>query len=180
MLMPSALLTFPARAGIPALMSDAERELQAMAEAGRALEPLEAAEAARVVRWLGERLGGAALAPGLSFPDPASPDAASLVAACAPHTETERTLAIAYWFQVVKGTAELDAQVLNRALRDLGLRVSNITKALTRLMAGSPQLVFQVSKSGGSRQARERYRLTGAGIEKVRAMLRPAENRTAP
>jgi DNA-binding PadR family transcriptional regulator len=49
--------------------------------------------------------------------------------------------------------------------------VSNITRARDGLKARQPQLVIQVQKSGKSKQARKRYKVTSAGKTEVRRML---------
>ncbi len=76
-----------------------------------------------------------------------------------------------YWFQVMKGTADLDGFALNRELRNLGHPVSNITKALSYLINQRPQLVIQVRKSGSTQQARKKYRLTKSGIAEAESLI---------
>jgi hypothetical protein len=97
-------------------------------------------------------------------------DFASLFADASPTTDRDRALVAGYWFQIVRGEADLDAQALNRELKNLGHGVGNITKAMTNLMMHDPQLVIQTRKSGGTVQARKKYRLTRAGISHVEAM----------
>jgi DNA-binding PadR family transcriptional regulator len=53
--------------------------------------------------------------------------------------------------------------------------VSNITTALSSLIERKPQLVIQTRKSGNSKQARKRYRLTDAGIRAVERMISGGE-----
>lgn len=106
-------------------------------------------------------------------PVPAA-DFATLFAEASPTTDRDSALVAGYWFQVVRGDADLDGQTLNRELKNLGHGVGNITKAMTNLMRQDPQLVIQTRKSGGSAQARKKYRLTRAGITQVEAMLTKA------
>jgi hypothetical protein len=88
-----------------------------------------------------------------------------------PKTEAERALAGAYWFQVIQGQADFQGQQVNNELKNVGHGVSNITVALGKLQNQKPALVRQVAKSGRSRQARKKYKLTTAGISAAKAMI---------
>ena len=63
---------------------------------------------------------------------------------------------------------------MNKKLKDLGYRVSNITTAFNGLINRRPQLVIQTKKSGTSKQARKLYRLTTEGQRAVERMLQRA------
>ena len=67
---------------------------------------------------------------------------------------------------------ELKEQEVNNELKDLGHEVSNITVAFTTLQNRKPHLARQVKKTGTSKQARKRYKLTIKGMRKVEQMLR--------
>ena len=54
------------------------------------------------------------------------------------------------------------------------LSVGIITGALADLAEQSPRLVVQLEKSGKTRQARKTYRVTPAGMESVRGIIRGA------
>jgi hypothetical protein len=56
-------------------------------------------------------------------------------------------------------------------LKNLGHGVKDITKVFSSLIATSPQQVIQTRKSGTSRQARKRYKVTKAGIARVQELL---------
>jgi len=56
-------------------------------------------------------------------------------------------------------------------LRHLGYAAGNITSALAQLIGGKPQLAIQTHKSGSSKQARKRYRLTNEGLRAVERLL---------
>ena len=200
-------------------------ELTAMQALVAAIEPLEADERLRVLRWAADRYGAQALlradsdrakplsryetetatsvgsagheptnetqngaggddgrvkptpsteshavvAPPASAAVPAS--SAELLAASHARTDAQRALVIAYWFQVGESRPDLDAMTLNRELKNLGHGVSNITGVLTRMMESRPQLVLQLKKSGSSRQARKKYKLTAAGRQRVESLL---------
>ena len=148
-----------------------ENELAAMKRIAAALGGLRDDRARwRVVRWAMEH-----------FPAPNEAGAnderafdtlADLFAAADPRRERDKALVSAYWFQRQSPSGSFTAQEINKGLKDLGHRVVNITGALGALAEHSPRLVAQLEKAGKTRQARKTYRLTPAGIEAVRGMLR--------
>lgn len=160
--------------------------MKAVAEA---LSVLDAEATSRVLRWAAERFGNIQLPAaanagsvdvevennnGVPPPNGAKPEYESLAelhAALSPDTDAERALIAAYWFQCIEGMPEFGAQTINTALRDLGRRISNITTAFSSLMGQKPQLVVQLKKSGGAKQARKTYKLTTAGRTKVEDMI---------
>ncbi len=80
-----------------------------------------------------------------------------------PKTEPERALVGGYWFQEISGHPSFDAQEVNNALKDVGHGIGNVTQALNSLQNRKPALVRQMSKSGKTKQARKKYKLTTAG-----------------
>ena len=70
--------------------------------------------------------------------------------------------------QRVMEESEFDSQRVNSELKHLGYPVSNITRAFDRLR---PTFVQQTKKTGATRQARKRYRLTHEGRKRVEEML---------
>ena len=76
-------------------------------------------------------------------------------------------LTATYWFQKIEGTENVTAQQVNNELKNLGSSPSNITEVFTDLIDRKPALVRQVAKSGTSKQARKKYRLTTEGIRSV-------------
>jgi len=156
-----------------------DEELTAMAQLDRILRPLSEASASRAVRWIAERyrvpLAGQLHRPGNPpLPNGAvesTADLAELFATAGPNTQDQKALVAGYWFQVMKGATDLDAQAVNTELKHLGHGMKNITAAFKALISTKPQLVIQVRKAGTTRQARKKYRLTSSGIEAVRAML---------
>lgn len=154
-------------------------ELKAMTAIAGALSGLDEKAATRVLRWAGERFGGA--------PEPETTlhrggrivvtdnrefeDVAALYTAASPRTEPERALVVGYWFQIHQGMKDFDSQRINAELKNMGHRVGNITDAFTRLMERKPQYVIQTRKSGTARQARKLYRVTNEGIKRVQGML---------
>ncbi len=79
---------------------------------------------------------------------------------------------VGYWFQEDQKHADLDAQKINSTLKHLGHGVPNITSCFNSLIEHDPRWALQTKKSGSSKQARKKYRITGEGIKKVRSMLR--------
>lgn len=172
-------------------MDPQDPEIVAMSKIGAALTELKGSEAvARVLRWAVEKYrprptlppGRAQNVPSQDIDDiidtlspPRDPrefqDFPALFAAAAPSTEPERALVAGYWFQVVRSQDDLHGQQLNDELKNMGYKVGNITDALSSLIERRPALVIQTGKSGTSRQARKKYRLTTEGIRAVEHML---------
>lgn len=157
-------------------------ELCAMRDALRALTSLETAEArGRVLKYLAERCGlpvpgkrGAHR--GDEVPEEAVFESlADLHGAASPDGDASNALVGGYWFQGVQKNADFTAQQVNDELKNLGCAVGNITMAFNSLRERKPALVLQVQKSGSSKQARKRYKLTQAGISEVQRMLRGSE-----
>ncbi|HHI78551.1 MAG TPA: hypothetical protein ENK02_01075 [Planctomycetes bacterium] len=160
-------------------------EIQAMSVIEGALEPLEEDVRRRVLRWAAERFG-VVLAPepsprgGARSPQQETDTSggteeyealADLYAAAAPKTEADRALVAGYWFQYVQGESELEGARVNKELKQLGHGVANITRAFDGLKAKTPALVMQTRKSGSTKQARKKYKLTNAGKQEVERML---------
>lgn len=106
-------------------------------------------------------------------------DLGDLWDAANPQTEPDRVLVVAYWKQVVEGADAFESQPVNAELKHLGGGVSNITRALEALIQSSPKLALQVAKSGKSKQARKRYKLTREGIRRVQAMTNAIQSEGA-
>lgn len=156
-------------------------ELGAMRAIDEALEGVPEDARGRVLRWACDKFGvdvsergGPDSGDGDSegTADAVSPnDMAELMDACQPRTGLDRVLIGSYWYQVVKGEAALTSQQVNTSLKHLGHGVANITDAFGSLINRKPALVMQVQKSGKSRQARKKYKLTNEGIKRVKEML---------
>ena len=160
-------------------------EIEAMEAISGALSNLDEEVIGRVLRWAADRhkvsLGGrtnnsGAGTGGLAKADEDAEgrelgDFPSLYNAANPSTDAEKILVAGYWFQVVKNQTELHAQQLNAELKHLGHPVGNVTSALSDLMQRHPRLVLQTRKSGSTRQARKKYKLTIEGTRKVKSMV---------
>lgn len=148
-----------------------------MATVSAALDHLDEAARARVLRWAADRFATAEL---LAPPKPKREDPVEDVAfesifvlfeAARASSDAERAILAAFWFQVVEGAASFGGGQVNDALRQMGVGIGNIAQALNRLTARRPALVQQISKAGRSAQARKQYRLTTAGISAARGLL---------
>lgn len=162
-------------------------EIVAMAKVSAALSELKEEAVARVLRWAVERYGVKAVktlgrTQGQTFVNITSDteeastagefqDFPTLFNAASPETDPERALVAGYWFQQVKGAEDLHGQQLNDELKHMGHGVGNITDALSSLIERRPAFVMQTRKTGTSRQARKRYRLTTEGIRSVQQMV---------
>ena len=152
-----------------------DKELQAMGTIGRLLDALDEAQRVSILRWISDRYRGKAGAVDASETVGGAGSRFSALpeffAAARPSTEAERVLVAGYWFQYVQEEANLDAFRINTELKNMGVAVSNVTRAFDVLKAESPAQVIQIAKSGKAQQARKKYRLTTAGKSKVDAML---------
>jgi hypothetical protein len=156
------------------MTEDRKRELDAMRIMDEQLSALDEDARARVLAWVGALYPvGTARVSGREGEGEQEecPDFAALYNAARASTEADKALVAGYWLQVREGSQDLEGYRINAILRDLGYKVSNITDALSTLMARKPALVIQTRKGGSSKQARKRYRLTGEGIRAVEKMI---------
>lgn len=96
---------------------------------------------------------------------------ADLYYKASPSTDAEKALVIGYWFQVLEGDRGFDSYTINNELKHLGHQIGNITRAFSQLMNKKPQLAVQTKKTGNTKQARKKYKLTVAGIKYVEEMM---------
>lgn len=165
-------------------------EFAAMQTVFCALEPLDEDSRQRVVDYIVARLGisaarstpsvglsGGEREGGTSEQEGETPSArefatlAELHDASDPQSDRDRVLVTAYWLQVCEGADSFLSYSVNKALKDLGHGVSNVTGAFEALKNRKPALVLQLKKAGKSRQARKTYKVTNAGIAAVKAMI---------
>jgi hypothetical protein len=168
--------------------SDPMAEVRAMGAVADALKGLDRDAVARVLQWAAGSFGatvavgkqGTVLSGGAKQdPQNASSESvaaafeslADLYAATQPKVDSDRALVAGYWFQFKEGQEDFASQTLNTALKNLGHGVSNITSALEALKGQSPALVMQIRKSGTSKQARKKYKLTAAGKRAIERLL---------
>lgn len=163
--------------------NEADSKIKAMQCIVDALAPLAPAMQTQVLEWAVCRFGAShkSLLAG-HFQDKAEErvvaasdigfnDFASLFDALNPKTGPEKALAAGYWFQICKSNETFESFQANSELKHLGHGLSNVTDALNSLIKRKPAFVLQVRKSGKSKQARKKYKLTREGIEHVRTAL---------
>lgn len=158
-------------------------EVEAMGKLIEALDGLDPELQARAIRWAAERYGvtlsgkprsGGGRDGDDEGSDPTEyEDLGDLVSAATPSTDEDRALVVAYWFQELQQEKQPDVtgQQVNKELKNLGHGVQNITKVFNNLIATSPQQVIQIRKSGTARQARKNYKVTKAGVKRVKELL---------
>jgi hypothetical protein len=160
-------------------------EINAMGTIDKALSSLDEETQKRVLRWAIDKFGGGEvkLGSGRSAAgsgngsegdvDPSEYGRISeLMDAASPKTTADHVLVASYWFQVVQGKEDFTSQEVNAELKDLGQASKNITDSFSTLMKRKPPAVRQVQKTGSTRQARKKYRLTEPGIRSVQKMLK--------
>ncbi len=163
---------------------DPLKELEAMGAVVKALEGLDPETLARVLRWAQERYK-VVPAPRQNAGSPGSnhgsgesnggakfENLAELFDACQPATDADKALVGGYWVQFGESKPDFGSFEINKALKDLGHPIGNITTAFDTLKARKPSPVLQLKKSGTSRQARKTYKLTVAGKAAVEAMMK--------
>jgi hypothetical protein len=169
----------------------ADKELNAMTAIAQALDSFDESESetvSRILHWALSRYKISApsaknssknSAPTYALaPDGAQQqfsDIAELFSIAAAKTDVERALLAGYWLMTGENKADFTGQEANDHLKNLGHPVGNITDAFTSLITRRPALVMQVAKSGPSKQARKRYKLTRAGIEHVAKLVTGTE-----
>jgi predicted transcriptional regulator len=157
-------------------------ELQVMELVAAAVGELEPTAQTRVIRWVVDALGipgfeGGAKATAAK-PSGEEVNSTSDVSSFAeffhlasPKIDKEKALVAAYWVQKNSGSQSFGSQQLNTELKQTGYGVSNITDALNQIINEKPSCIIQLTKSGSSQQARKTYKITDAGIRRVREMI---------
>jgi hypothetical protein len=163
-------------------------EIDAMSKVAEALGQLDDAAQTRVLKWAADRFNvaiGHKKAANTNDEDNIDTEDdetdessdqeyetfAELFADAAPSTHAEKVLVAGYWHQVILGQSHITSAPLNKDLKDLGHVVANISEKFDSLKGMKPQLAIQLKKSGNSKQARKQYKITKAGIDKVKEML---------
>ncbi|MBI3317610.1 MAG: hypothetical protein HYZ90_00470 [Candidatus Omnitrophica bacterium] len=167
-------------------------ELTAMTSVAQALEGLDERTTARVLKWAFDRFGvstkflGAGKGSGGTEKFPLAQDdnevekfkdLPTLYDAANPTTASEKALVVGYWFQEIEGNENFESQALNTKLKNMGHGVKNITRAFDVLQNMTPRLVIQIQKSGQTKQARKKYKVTTEGIRKVQEMMQVTKGR---
>ena len=173
-------------------------ELDAMRALATALQPLPQDSRRMVLYWASEKflapnlrlppqpqtsapsleISGQDTAPTFSRPQtttnwaPTDYDSiGDLYHACTPASDGEKALVISAWLQKTTDADGVDSYSVNSELKNLGYGIGNITRAFDYLIQAKPALMIQVRKSGTSKQARKSFRVTDAGMKKIRDMV---------
>lgn len=164
-------------------------EVTAMQQLTKSLTPLDEAARQRVIDWAIQRFGSGGSTnvkrpalPGNNRQTPAGDaggstyaDFADLYDAAKPKTDHLKALVGGYWLQVCQSEASFPSASVNDLLKNHGHPVSNITRAFDTLRDSKPAYAAQIEKSGKTKQARKKMKLTTAGIRKVQAMIAGAD-----
>lgn len=164
---------------------DFQQELEAMKVVGDALQQLSYKGRERVLQWVISRflpsentnnvigIVKPSANPGAASGDTTAntefSDLPTLFDAASPKTGVDKALVVGYWIQECQGSADFVSQQINTELKHLGHGVGNITDAFNGLIA--QKLVMQIRKSGVTKQARKKYKLTREGTKRVQQML---------
>jgi hypothetical protein len=162
-------------------------ELKAMDSVYRVLKELEPSAQERVLNWVIGSLGiifQTKASPAKSIMTEVRTDISSvcldefetisdLLAATSPKSDSEKVLVVGSFLQTKMGKRELASFEINSELKHMGHRVSNVTQAISSLMARKPQLMIQTRKDGKSQQARKSYKVTSEGLKVISQMLTP-------
>lgn len=160
------------------------QEIEAMGTIANALDPLPSDSVQRVLGWaieaFSEKGSPSATKTGAEAVSMANDgkgeieleewrpnDVAELYSAVDPNTDAEKALLATYWLMVEEGETDVDSQSINSLLKHLGYGVGNITRAFSSLINTRPQLVIQTRKTGKTKQARKRYKLTEQGKKEI-------------
>ncbi|MCB9848615.1 MAG: hypothetical protein H6814_09400 [Phycisphaeraceae bacterium] len=154
-------------------------EIKAMATIAKELDQLEEEQRVNVLLYINTRYSGSAgntTRPPARGAAPMSPpeefdNIGEFFDAANPTTDSDRAVVVGYWLQVIEGEEDFESAAVNKHLKNLGHAVSNVTRAFGNAMNKSPRLVIQTSKSGSSKQARKKYKITREGIKRVKKML---------
>lgn len=173
----------------PKLEVGAFAELDAMKSVAQAIEPLEPDAKTRVLNWAFQffELGGISsstlteagrLSNDLGEEEGSAnatnkPDSlGELYALADPISDGQKALVASYWIQVCLGNDSFGTQSVNGELKQLGYRITNVTRAFDGLEKSRPQLVIRLKKGGQTQQARKMYKLTEAGVKEVENMIK--------
>lgn len=173
---------------------DSTKELDAMRQVASSLDTLEEDARARIIAWAAAKYGvrvysAPSVASAAKTAEPATANGgphdipfddygslAEFFDAADPGVESEKALVVGLWMQKSNDMETFDAAAVNRELKHLGHGVGNITVAFNDLIAQRPALAMQTAKSGKSKQARKKYKITRAGEKAVAGMISTASN----
>lgn len=169
-------------------------EIEAMRAMAQSLQPLDEASRRRVLSWASDKFLSLSTVSVAPVPSPSPLEApisataaqagppsgveissfgtlAELFHACSPGGDGEKALVVSAWLQAAGANDGIDSYKVNTELKHLGYGIGNITRALQILVEARPALMIQLRKSGTSQQARKTFRVTDAGLKRVRELI---------
>lgn len=87
-----------------------------------------------------------------------------------PSSDAEKALLAAVFLSARRNMPEISSAQVQKELKNIGERVSNITQAISALV--KKKLVHQLGKEGNSQQARKKYRVTPEAVRTVGELLK--------
>lgn len=87
-----------------------------------------------------------------------------------PTSGPEKALLAAAFIQIKNNTKALSAQIINRELKAINEPSGNITSDMASLVKRSPALM-ELSDASGQSKSRKKYRVTDAGVLRVRSLI---------
>lgn len=87
-----------------------------------------------------------------------------------PKSDSDKALVSAYFLQMKKDLPELTSALVQKELKKIDQRVSNITQAISALV--KKKMMIQLYKEGDSQQARKKYKVTHEGIKTIAELLK--------
>ncbi len=87
-----------------------------------------------------------------------------------PSSDAEKALAAAVYLSSKRNMSEVSSAQVQKELKLIGERVSNITQAISALV--KKKLIMQLGKEGNSQQARKKYKITPEAVRMVGEMLK--------
>ena len=100
--------------------------------------------------------------------DPSNIELKTLIDAWTPQTQNERALLCAYYLQHIRRYRGMTARQIQDNLKRYGLRLTNVTVAITENAKVSPPRMRKIKVVGNTRNY---YEVTNAGVEFVETML---------
>lgn len=82
-----------------------------------------------------------------------------------PSSDSEKALVAAVYLQLKRDLGELTSAQVQKELKRINNRVSNITQAISALV--KKNMMLQLGKEGTSQQARKKYKVTREGVKTV-------------
>lgn len=87
-----------------------------------------------------------------------------------PSSDAEKALAAAVFLNTNKNMTEISSAQVQKELKMINERVSNITQAISALV--KKKLMQQLGKDGDSQQARKKYKVTAEAIRSINEALK--------